>query len=62
MVKLTNEARPATFEVEAYNERGEMVPTAIAGAASSTAVPPPPQRPAAPGTEGDPVPAGAPPG
>src|SRR5256885_14143803 len=24
-------ARPATFEVEAYNERGEMVPTAIAG-------------------------------
>ena len=33
MVKpqLTNAARPATFEVEAYNERGEMVPTAIAG-------------------------------
>ena len=29
--KLTNSARPATFEVEAYNERGEMVPTAIAG-------------------------------
>ena len=29
--KLTNAARPATFEVEAYNERGEMVPTAIAG-------------------------------
>jgi FdhD protein len=28
---LTNGARPATFEVEAYNERGEMVPTAIAG-------------------------------
>ena len=28
---LTNAARPATFEVEAYNERGEMVPTAIAG-------------------------------
>ena len=27
----TNAARPATFEVEAYNERGEMVPTAIAG-------------------------------
>ncbi|MGA8005817.1 MAG: formate dehydrogenase accessory sulfurtransferase FdhD [Burkholderiales bacterium] len=31
MVKLTHAARPATFEVEAYNERGEMVPTAIAG-------------------------------
>jgi FdhD protein len=29
--RLTNAARPATFEVEAYNERGEMVPTAIAG-------------------------------
>jgi FdhD protein len=29
--KLTNEAKPATFEVEAYNERGEMVPTAVAG-------------------------------
>ena len=29
--KLTNAARPATFEVEAYNERGEMVPTAVAG-------------------------------
>ena len=28
---LTNSARPATFEVEAYNERDEMVPTAIAG-------------------------------
>ena len=28
---LTNAARPATFEVEAFNERGEMVPTAIAG-------------------------------
>ena len=28
---LTNAARPATYEVEAYNERGEMVPTAIAG-------------------------------
>lgn len=28
---LTNAARPATFEVEAYNERGEMVPTAVAG-------------------------------
>ncbi len=31
MVKLTHAARPATFEVEAYNERGEMVPTSIAG-------------------------------
>ena len=31
MVKLTHAARPATFEVEAYNERAEMVPTAIAG-------------------------------
>ena len=33
MVKpvLTNAARPATMEVEAYNERGEMVPTSIAG-------------------------------
>jgi FdhD protein len=29
--QLTNAAKPATFEVEAYNERGEMVPTAIAG-------------------------------
>jgi len=29
--ELTNAARPATFEVEAYNERGEMVPTSIAG-------------------------------
>jgi FdhD protein len=29
--RLTHAARPATFEVEAYNERGEMVPTAIAG-------------------------------
>ena len=29
--QLTNAARPATFEVEACNERGEMVPTAIAG-------------------------------
>src|SRR2546430_10440279 len=29
--QLTNAARPATFEVEAYNEQGEMVPTAIAG-------------------------------
>ena len=29
--ELTNAARPATFEVEAYNENGEMVPTAAAG-------------------------------
>jgi FdhD protein len=29
--QLTNAARPATFEVEAYNERGEMQPTSIAG-------------------------------
>jgi FdhD protein len=29
--KLTDASKPATFEVEAYNERGEMVPTAIAG-------------------------------
>ena len=29
--QLTDAARPATFEVEAYNERGEMVPTSIAG-------------------------------
>ena len=29
--QLTDAARPATFEVEAYNERDEMVPTAIAG-------------------------------
>jgi len=29
--QLTNAARPATFEVEAVNERGEMVPTSIAG-------------------------------
>jgi FdhD protein len=28
---LTDAARPATYEVEAYNERGEMVPTPIAG-------------------------------
>ena len=28
---LTNAARPATFEVEAFNENGEMVPTSIAG-------------------------------
>jgi FdhD protein len=29
--RLTNAARPATTEVEALNERGEMVPTSIAG-------------------------------
>jgi FdhD protein len=29
--QLTNAAKPATFEVEAYNERGEMVPTSVAG-------------------------------
>jgi len=29
--KLTDAGRPATYEVEAFNERGEMVPTAIAG-------------------------------
>ena len=29
--ELSNAAKPATFEVEAYNERGEMVPTWIAG-------------------------------
>jgi FdhD protein len=29
--KLTDAARPATFEVEAINERGEMVPTSVAG-------------------------------
>ena len=28
---LTNAARPATFEVDALNERGEIVPTPIAG-------------------------------
>ena len=28
---LSDAARPATYEVEAINERGEMVPTAIAG-------------------------------
>ncbi len=28
---LSSAARPTTFEVEAYNERGEMVPTSIAG-------------------------------
>ena len=29
--RITHAARPATFEVEATNEKGEMVPTAIAG-------------------------------
>ncbi len=29
--RLTDAARPATYEVEAFNERGEMVPTSIAG-------------------------------
>ncbi len=29
--QLSNAARPTTYEVEAYNERDEMVPTAIAG-------------------------------
>jgi len=29
--ELTDAAKPATFEVEAYNERGEMVPTPVAG-------------------------------
>ena len=29
--RLTDAGKPATFEVEAFNERGEMVPTAIAG-------------------------------
>jgi FdhD protein len=29
--ELTNAAKPATFDVEAYNERGEMVPTSVAG-------------------------------
>jgi FdhD protein len=28
---LTHAAKPATFEVEAFNERGEMVPTSVAG-------------------------------
>ncbi len=28
---LTDAAKPATFDVEAVNERGEMVPTAVAG-------------------------------
>ena len=29
--QLTDAAKPATFEVEAFNERGEMVPTSVAG-------------------------------
>ncbi|HEX9181634.1 MAG TPA: formate dehydrogenase accessory sulfurtransferase FdhD [Burkholderiales bacterium] len=29
--RLTDAGKPATFEVEAYNERGEMVPTSVAG-------------------------------
>jgi FdhD protein len=29
--QLTDAARPATTEVEAFNERGEMVPTSVAG-------------------------------
>jgi FdhD protein len=29
--QLTDAAKPATFDVEAYNERGEMVPTSVAG-------------------------------
>jgi FdhD protein len=29
--QLTDAARPATFDVEAVNERGERVPTAVAG-------------------------------
>jgi FdhD protein len=29
--QLTNAAKPATYDVEAYNERGEMVPTVVAG-------------------------------
>jgi FdhD protein len=29
--QLTDAAKPATFEVEAVNERGEMVPTSVAG-------------------------------
>jgi len=29
--ETTDAAKPATFEVEAYNERGEMVPTSVAG-------------------------------
>jgi FdhD protein len=30
-MRIAEHPRPATFEVEAYNENGEMVPTAIAG-------------------------------
>jgi FdhD protein len=30
-MQITHSPRPATFEVEAYNEKGEMVPTPIAG-------------------------------
>ena len=29
--QITSASRPLTFDVEAINERGEMVPTAIAG-------------------------------
>jgi FdhD protein len=29
--QLTDAAKPATYDVEAYNERGEMVPTPVAG-------------------------------
>jgi FdhD protein len=29
--QLSDAARPATYDVEAYNEHGEMVPTAVAG-------------------------------
>ena len=29
--EITRASRPLTFDVEAINERGEMVPTAIAG-------------------------------
>jgi FdhD protein len=29
--QITQAGRPATFQVEALNERGEMVPTSIAG-------------------------------
>ncbi len=29
--QLTDAGKPATFDVEAFNERGEMVPTAVAG-------------------------------
>ena len=30
-LQITHNARPSTFEVEAVNERGETVPTPIAG-------------------------------